>query len=503
MNAVPALDSYLLDLLSGDAASTPPTTPRDEAHAAEAADSASTADVVATEAGSQHGGTAPEVAGPVDPPFVYADHVPAVADVPKPYGSDVDNIALLAAESMSEAGHTSVGGADLTSVCSQPAPNVGGASAPNVGGASAPKIEADESHTPVTDTNATISIASDLLAEFDSEFPDQAIAAAVTDTSADLLAEFDSEFPDQAAAANVAIDIAADLLAEFDSEFPDQAAADAGAIDTLSDLLAEFDSEFPDQAVAASAALDIAADLLAEFDAEFPAEGAAVAATPASGCEFSAAVAEETEADEIQSRMPSAPIRVDAPPAPARVPRNLVPPTGDLPAYAKPVFDLLQRQTQDQAAQSPHGNDRRRASDRASRWLRMRCDDQHYALELLKVQEVVLPATLLPLRGAARHMLGVMNLRGQVVPVLDLGLYLDRAAIVDDTLTRIVVLEEQGEILGLRVSAVEDVTTLTDGQIEPPDNTRMCRITHPLFRGVARLAGQQTVILLDASELLR
>ncbi len=145
---------------------------------------------------------------------------------------------------------------------------------------------------------------------------------------------------------------------------------------------------------------------------------------------------------------------------------------------------------------------RRRAAEPTTRWLRMRCDEQHYALELLKVQEVVLPGALLPLRGAARHMLGVMNLRGQVVPVLDLGLYLGRCAIEPDASTRIVVLEEQGEILGLRVSAVEDVTNLTEQQIEPPDNARVGRIANHLFRGVARLHGR-AVILLDASQLLR
>jgi purine-binding chemotaxis protein CheW len=132
----------------------------------------------------------------------------------------------------------------------------------------------------------------------------------------------------------------------------------------------------------------------------------------------------------------------------------------------------------------------------------MRCDEQHYALELLKVQEVVLPGALLPLRGAARHMLGVMNLRGQVVPVIDLGLYLGRHAIEQDAATRIVVLEEQGEILGLRVSAVEDVANLTEQQIEPPDNARVGRIANHLFRGVARLH-QRAVILLDASQLLK
>ena len=148
------------------------------------------------------------------------------------------------------------------------------------------------------------------------------------------------------------------------------------------------------------------------------------------------------------------------------------------------------------------GGARRRAAEPTTRWLRMRCDGQHYALELLKVQEVVLPGTLLPLRGAARHMLGVMNLRGQVVPVIDLGLYLGRRAVEQDTSTRIVVLEEQGEILGLRVSAVEDVTNLTEQQIEPPDNARVGRIANHLFRGVARL-NERAVILLDASQLLK
>ena len=146
--------------------------------------------------------------------------------------------------------------------------------------------------------------------------------------------------------------------------------------------------------------------------------------------------------------------------------------------------------------------ERRRATERKTRWLRLRCDQQHYALELLKVQEVVRPATLLPLRGAAPHMLGVMNLRGQVVPVLDLGLYLGRRAIESDATTRIVVLEEHGETLGLRVTAVEDVANLTDQQIESPDNARVGRIANPLFRGVARL-NECAVILLDASQLLK
>ncbi|WP_353087034.1 chemotaxis protein CheW [Stenotrophomonas sp.] len=168
-------------------------------------------------------------------------------------------------------------------------------------------------------------------------------------------------------------------------------------------------------------------------------------------------------------------------------------------AHSRPgSWEELQRQARDPAS-SPREN--RRASERTSRWLRLRCGAQAYALELLKVQEVVLPVPLLPLRGTAPEMLGIMNLRGQVVPVMDLGIHLGSSAIINDANTRIVVLEENGETMGLRVSAVEDVANLTDSQIEPPDTARICQISNDLFRGVARVTAQP-MILLDATQLL-
>lgn len=198
--------------------------------------------------------------------------------------------------------------------------------------------------------------------------------------------------------------------------------------------------------------------------------------------------------------VPTPPPAVVAPPAPraaaAPPPRVAL----DAPATNRPgTWQQLQAQAH-QPASSPHPQNRR-AGERTSRWLRLRCGTQAYALELLKVQEVVLPVPLLPLRGTAPAMLGIMNLRGQVVPVMDLGLHLGAASAEDDAQTRIVVLEEDGETIGLRVSAVEDVANLTDSQIEPPDTARICQISNDLFRGVARVS-QRPMILLDATRLL-
>ena len=197
-----------------------------------------------------------------------------------------------------------------------------------------------------------------------------------------------------------------------------------------------------------------------------------------------------------------APVARTAPPAPVAAPRPApaahapapVPATSGRPSS----WQELQAQARNPAS-SPRGD--RRASERTSRWLRLRCGAQAYALELLKVQEVVLPVPLLPLRGTPSAMLGIMNLRGQVVPVMDLGIHLGTGPARDDANTRIVVLEEDGETMGLRVSAVEDVANLTDSQIEPPDTARICQISNDLFRGVARVTAQP-MILLDATQLL-
>lgn len=186
--------------------------------------------------------------------------------------------------------------------------------------------------------------------------------------------------------------------------------------------------------------------------------------------------------------------------APAPVARPTPPPqsaASALPALARPAPAPALSALEPQEPAIPH----RRAADRASRWLRLRCAQQAYGLELLKVQEVVLPTPLLPLRGTPPAMLGVMNLRGQVVPVMDLGVHLGQVSQPATAATRIVVLEEKGETLGLRVSAVEDVVNLSDQHIEAPERTRAGRIHSDLFRGVARQSGDP-VVLLDASRLL-
>jgi purine-binding chemotaxis protein CheW len=136
------------------------------------------------------------------------------------------------------------------------------------------------------------------------------------------------------------------------------------------------------------------------------------------------------------------------------------------------------------------------AQIQAPRWVRVTVAADSYALELLCVQEVVRVMPIVAMRGADRAVLGVMNLRGRIVPVFDLGLWLGLACVQPDDRSRIVVVERDDELIGVLVSTVEDVVTLGRDRIEPP----LPGSDPGAILGIARVGATPTV-LLDANSL--
>jgi purine-binding chemotaxis protein CheW len=137
----------------------------------------------------------------------------------------------------------------------------------------------------------------------------------------------------------------------------------------------------------------------------------------------------------------------------------------------------------------------------SGRWLRMTVDSDHYAVELLRVQEVTRLSPIVAVRGAAPAVLGAMNLRGRIVPVFDLGRWLGAGEVTPDERARIVVVERNEELIGLQVTAVDDVFPLVEGAVEEfrvPGPQR--RNIDRAFLGIAR-PGNVPTVLLDARAL--
>lgn len=126
--------------------------------------------------------------------------------------------------------------------------------------------------------------------------------------------------------------------------------------------------------------------------------------------------------------------------------------------------------------------------------------DAAFGIDTEQVQEVVRVGDITAVHHAPRYVLGVMNLRGRIATVIDLGikLDLDRTELGSDT--RIFIVEWEGEQVGLLVDRVADATAVDRADLKPPPaNVRT--LQGQQFKGVCSLEGR-LVALLDMAAVL-
>ncbi|WP_309643174.1 chemotaxis protein CheW [Phenylobacterium sp.] len=98
----------------------------------------------------------------------------------------------------------------------------------------------------------------------------------------------------------------------------------------------------------------------------------------------------------------------------------------------------------------------------------VRIGDQAYAIDIMAVREIRGWTAATPLPHAPPHVLGMMNLRGAIQPVIDLGARLG-LGMAEPGPSSVVVVAQIGDAqMGLVVDAVSDILTVTEGLIQPP-----------------------------------
>nr|MBN2278480.1 purine-binding chemotaxis protein CheW [candidate division Zixibacteria bacterium] len=112
----------------------------------------------------------------------------------------------------------------------------------------------------------------------------------------------------------------------------------------------------------------------------------------------------------------------------------------------------------------------REGDSRAGKYLTFRLANEEYGLEILKVREIIGLMEITGVPQTPSHIRGVINLRGKVIPVLDLRLKFGMDAAEDTDQTCIVVVEvtfgDQSVMTGVVVDAVSEVLDIDDEQIE-------------------------------------
>jgi purine-binding chemotaxis protein CheW len=135
-----------------------------------------------------------------------------------------------------------------------------------------------------------------------------------------------------------------------------------------------------------------------------------------------------------------------------------------------------------------------------SQYLTFALGREEYGVEILKVQEIRGYAPITPIPNTPPHVMGVMNLRGTIIPVVDLRRTLGMPATEYTPFTVIIVITVKTRVMGVIVDAVSDVLDIARTAIQPTPDFGS-QVDARFIDGMAR-AGDKLVVLLDIDRVL-
>ena len=125
---------------------------------------------------------------------------------------------------------------------------------------------------------------------------------------------------------------------------------------------------------------------------------------------------------------------------------------------------------------------------------------EHYGVDIAAVEGIIKMQAITVVPQAPRFVEGVTNLRGKVLPVIDLRRRFGLGAEAATKDTRIVVVEMNGTTVGIVVDGVSEVLRVNSDTIEPPSPI-VTTVDSAFIRGIAKI-GERLVILLDLAKVL-
>ncbi|MEP7703012.1 chemotaxis protein CheW [Paraglaciecola sp. 25GB23A] len=140
------------------------------------------------------------------------------------------------------------------------------------------------------------------------------------------------------------------------------------------------------------------------------------------------------------------------------------------------------------------------AGDDVLQWVTYKLGEETYGINVMQVQEVLRYTEIAPVPGAPEYVLGIINLRGNVVTVIDTRsrFGLPSSEVSDNS--RIVIIESDDQVVGIMVDSVAEVVYLRSSEIDSAPNVGT-EESAKFIQGVSNRDGQ-LLILVDLNKLL-
>lgn len=140
------------------------------------------------------------------------------------------------------------------------------------------------------------------------------------------------------------------------------------------------------------------------------------------------------------------------------------------------------------------------ANDSVLQLVTFRLKDESYGVNVMKVQEVLRVTEIAPVPGAPPFVLGIINLRGNVVTVIDTRSRFGLPSAELDDSSRIVIIESEKQVVGILVDAVAEVVELNEDEVDAAPNVGNDESSR-YIQGVATRENG-LLILVDLNKLL-
>ena len=150
--------------------------------------------------------------------------------------------------------------------------------------------------------------------------------------------------------------------------------------------------------------------------------------------------------------------------------------------------------------QAPKIDGHRSSAHMANEFLTFRLGPEEYGIEILKVQEIrgwEQPTTI---ANAPRFIKGVINLRGTIVPIIDMRLKFGLGAADYDDFTVVIIINVSDRTVGIVVDSVSDVLELPPAQIRPSPNVTAA-VDTDFITGLG-IFDDRMLILIDIEKLI-
>ena len=139
-------------------------------------------------------------------------------------------------------------------------------------------------------------------------------------------------------------------------------------------------------------------------------------------------------------------------------------------------------------------------NDPVLQWVTYQLEEEVYGINVMQVQEVLRLTEIAPVPGAPSYVLGIINLRGNVVTVIDTRSRFGLTSKEPDDLSRIIIVEVNGNVVGMLVDSVAEVVYLHQSEIDTAPNVSNDDSSR-FIQGVCSRE-EKLLILVDVNKLL-